>query len=164
MELLTRSSSRLTLEEQRPLQGHANEQLAEVASVRSAPGRACYAAHPPYQVQHGAVRDLMVQPLNPLPSLLQGLLNPSAATVKAPRIAAKGWTAFTAFGLHTRDAVRGTNPGATSVEVEKVHSNLHQLGCSGDTCCRSVHSQEGHASATLAVAGKCCVGCRSHGV
>lgn len=47
-------------------------------------------------------------------------MNPSAATVKAPRVAAKGWTAFTAFGLHTRDAVRRANPGATSVEVEKV--------------------------------------------
>jgi hypothetical protein len=54
----------------------------------------------------------------------QGLLNPSAATVKAPRVAAKGWTAFTAFGLHTRDAVRGANPGATSVEVEKLVGQL----------------------------------------
>lgn len=35
-------------------------------------------------------------------------------------MAAKGWTAFTAFGLHTRDAVRSANPGATSIEVEKV--------------------------------------------
>jgi hypothetical protein len=61
----------------------------------------------------------------------QGLLNPSAATVKAPRVAAKGWTAFTAFGLHTRDAVRGANPGATSVEVEKVcATNVLQLPCS----------------------------------
>lgn len=54
----------------------------------------------------------------------QGLLNPSAATVKAPRMAAKGWTAFTAFGLHTRDAVRSANPGATSIEVEKLVGQL----------------------------------------
>lgn len=61
-------------------------------------------------------------------ALLQGLLNPSAATVRAPRVAAKGWTAFTAFGLHTRDAVRSANPGATSVEVEKVRRHQPSLG------------------------------------
>ena len=70
----------------------------------------------------------MDHPLKASVPLYQGLLNPSAATVKAPRVAAKGWTAFTAFGLHTRDAVRAANPGATSVEVEKV-GDFVILGC-----------------------------------
>jgi len=43
-----------------------------------------------------------------------------AKSGRAPRSAAKGWTAFTSFGLHARDSVRAANPGASPAQVEKL--------------------------------------------
>ena len=34
----------------------------------------------------------------------------------------RGWTAFTAYGLQMRSAVRASHPGATAVQIEKVRS------------------------------------------
>jgi len=34
-----------------------------------------------------------------------------------------GWTAFTAYGLEVRDAVRIANPGVTAIAIEKVRFN-----------------------------------------
>jgi hypothetical protein len=38
----------------------------------------------------------------------------------------RGWTAFTAYGLETRDAVRVDNPWASSTEVEKVKRDRYE--------------------------------------
>jgi len=38
----------------------------------------------------------------------------------APRSTAKGWSAFTLFGLEARSAVRAENPQASAADIEKV--------------------------------------------
>jgi len=82
------------------------------------------------QAQHQHTGGLPPRPSSRAPSSFAPLAPEAHAAVLVNRPASRsrsgamssgrGWTAFTAFGLQTRDAIREANPYASATEVEKM--------------------------------------------